>query len=206
MDATSLPASIAGLPVPQDQISAATWRWARSTLPRFLFDHSVRSYCWAVEIGIREGRPFDAAILWSAALFHDVGLTRLTRNTSCFEVEGAAIARRFLERNGMSAAVAERAAVAIVDHMRAGVTLEDGIESVLLDRATGIDVRGVDIGAIVHVRAPVVRTYPRGRFDRLFLKAIEREASLRPTCQSARLLRQTDLAGSMARSPWTATT
>ena len=36
----------------------------------------------------------------------------------------------------------DRVAVAIVLHMRPSVTLEDGVEAVLLDRATSLDVRG----------------------------------------------------------------
>jgi hypothetical protein len=49
-----------------------------------------------------------------------------------------------------------------------------------------------------------MRDYPRGPFDRHFLAAIRREVMVRPTCQSARLLHETDLAGWMARSPWAA--
>jgi cyanamide hydratase family protein with HD domain len=202
MSVTPLPSSIAGLPVPQDGISAETWRWARSTLPRYLFNHSVRSYCWGAEIAAWEGRTFDAQVLWTAALFHDVGLTRIPRNTLCFEVEGAAIARRFLEEHGMSAATAERAANAIVLHMRPGVTSADGVEALLLDRATAVDVRGVEYDVVERVRASVVRKYPRGHFDRHFLRAIRREVAVRPTCQSARLLNEDDLEGSMARSQW----
>jgi hypothetical protein len=47
--------------------------------------------------------------------------------------------------------------------------------------------------------------FPRGDFDRRFLAAIAREASERPTCQSARLLNDTGLASWMARSPWATT-
>jgi HD superfamily phosphodiesterase len=202
MGIAPLPSSIAGLPVPQDQVSAAAWRWAQSNLPRYLLAHSVRSYCWGTEIAAWEGRTFDAQILWTAALFHDVGLTRIPRNTMCFEVEGAEIARRFLEQNGMSAEAADRAAIAIILHMQPGVTLADGIEAVLLDRATAIDARGVDYDVVDRVRSGVVRKHPRGAFDRHFLRAIQREAARRPTCQSARLLNDGDLAGSMARSPW----
>ena len=201
MGVTSLPSSIAGLPVPQDEISAETWRWAKSTLPRYLFRHSVRSYCWGAEIAAWEGRTFDAQVLWTAALFHDVGLTRIPRNTMCFEVEGAEIARRFLEDHGMSAETADRAAIAIILHMQPGVTPEDGIEALLLDRATAVDVRGAEFDVIERVRASVLRKYPRGPFDRHFLRAFRREAAARPTCQSARLL-ENDLEGSMARSPW----
>jgi putative nucleotidyltransferase with HDIG domain len=197
-----LPSSIAGLPVPQDTVSAASWRWAQANLPRYLLEHSVRSYCWGAEIAAWEGLTFDAQVLWTAALFHDVGLTRIPRNTMCFEVEGAEMARRFLEAKGMPSEAADRAAIAIILHMQPGVTLADGVESLLLDRATGIDVRGVDYDVVGRVREGVVGKHPRGEFDRLFLRAIEREVALRPTCQSARLLGEGDLAASMARSPW----
>ena len=86
--------------------------------------------------------------------------------------------------------------------MQPGVTLSDGVEALLLDRATAIDVRGVDYDLIGRVRRGVVRKHPRGAFDRHFLRAIQREAAMRPTCQSARLLNDGDLAGSMVRSPW----
>ena len=85
--------------------------------------------------------------------------------------------------------------------MQPGVTPEDGIEALLLDRATAVDVRGTEFEVIERVRASVLRKYPRGPFDRHFLRAIRREAAVRPTCQSARLL-ENDLEGSMARSPW----
>jgi len=202
MRVTPLPSSIAGLPVPQDAISAETWRWAQSTLPKYLVTHSVRSYCWGAEIAAWEGRTFDAQVLWTAALFHDVGLTRIPRNTMCFEVEGAEIARRFLEEHGMSTATADRAAIAIILHVQPGVTSTDGVEALLLDRATAVDVRGAEFEVIERVRASVLRKYPRGHFDRHFLRAIRREAAARPTCQSARLLNEADLEASMARSPW----
>jgi hypothetical protein len=120
----------------------------------------------------------------------------------CFEVEGAEIARRFLERVGMPAPQADRAAIAIILHMRSGVTLDDGVESVLLDRATGLDVRGDGYELVDAVRSGVVADFPRRSFDRQFLAAITREVAVRPTCQSARLLNETRLADWMARSPW----
>ena len=204
MDARPLPRSIAGLPVPQDAVSRASWRWADRALPAYLFAHSVRSYCWGAAIAEKEGRTFDAPVLWSAALFHDVALTTTASNTMCFEVEGAELARRRLEGFGMDAESADRAAIAIILHMQPGVTLDDGVESLLLDRATGIDVRGVEIELIDAVRAEVTRAYPRGAFDRRFVRAISREVTRRRDCQSARLLGGSDLAEWMARSPWAA--
>jgi hypothetical protein len=202
MDAPRMPASIAGLPVPQDEVSDASWRWAHRTLPRYLLGHSVRSYCWGAAIGAWEGLTVDSQVLWCASLFHDVGLTTIPRNTMCFEIEGAEFARRTLERFGMAADAADRAAIAIILHMQPGVTLDDGVEPVLLDRGTAIDVRGVDVGLVESVRGTVTRKFPRGAFDRHFVSAIRREVARRGDCQSAWLLYDADLEAAMARSPW----
>jgi cyanamide hydratase family protein with HD domain len=197
-----IPRDIAGIPVPRDAVSAATWRWAHRALPRYLLAHSVRAYCWGAAIAAAEGWSFDRPILWTASLMHDYGLTRVPRNTMCFEVEGAEIARGFLERHGMSPDAADRAAIAIILHMQPDVTLTDGVEAVLLDRATGLDVRGTGYELVDAVRESVVRAFPRRDFDRRFVAAIRREVAVRPTCQSARLLNVTGLEAWMARSPW----
>lgn len=199
-----LPSRIADIIVPQDEVSAATWRWAHRSLPDYLLTHSVRAYCWGAAIAAGEGWTFDRRILWTASLMHDVGLTRIPRNTMCFEVEGAEIARRFLGRQGLPAHEADRAAIAIILHMQPAVTLDDGVEAVLLDRATGLDVRGDGHDLVEAVRQRVMRDYPRRAFDRRFLAAVSREAASRPACQSARLLHRTGLAGWMAGSPWAA--
>ena len=99
---------------------------------------------------------------------------------------------------------ADRAAIAIILHMAPGVDLSDGVEAVLLDRSTGLDVRGDGYELVDAVRDEVMREFPRRAFDRRFLAAIRRETETRGGCQSARLLHQGDLAGWMARSPWAA--
>lgn len=200
-----LPRHVAGISVPQDDLSAATWAWAKRSLPAYLFTHSVRAYCWGAAIAAGEGWAFEERILWTASLMHDLALRTVPQNTMCFEFEGAEFARRFLERGGMAAEDADRVARAIVLHMAPGVTLDDGVESVLLDRSTGLDVRGDGYALVDSVRAGVMRDFPRRAFDRHFVDAIRREAKIRPTCQSARLLNQNDLVGWMARSPWAQT-
>jgi hypothetical protein len=202
MTAVPFPRQVAGLDVPQDAVSEATWQWAHRSLPDYLLTHSVRAYCWGAAIAAGEGWAFDRRVLWTASLMHDYGLTRIPRNSMCFEVEGAEIARRFLERRGLPEADAERVAIAIILHMRSSVTLDDGVEAVLLDRATSLDVRGEGYELVDGVRPWVVRDFPRRAFDRHFLAAIEREAAVRPHCESARLLHRTGLADWMAGSPW----
>lgn len=198
----ALPRSIGSIAVPDDRISAAVWTWAYRRLPGYLFAHSVRSYCWGACLAAREGLRFDARILWPASLLHDIGLIRVGRADRCFEFEGAAVARRFLLRQRMADADAERVARAIELHMAPTVTLADGVESLLLDRATGIDVRGSEIASIASVREEVVAAFPRGAFDRRFVAALRREVAIRRGCQSARLLDGSGLERTMARSGW----
>src|SRR6476646_10953893 len=102
--APALPSRNGGIAVPQDRVSDTTWRCAQRSLPRYLLHHSVRSYCWGATIAREEGWSFDRRVLWVASLMHDLGLTRIPRNTMCFEVEVAEIARRFLVRQGLPAA------------------------------------------------------------------------------------------------------
>ena len=197
-----MPSRIAGVDVPRDDVSRGVWRWAERALPGYLLRHSVRSYCWGAAIAAVEGWSFDRRVLWTASLVHDAGLRRVASNTMCFEVEGAEFARRLLDRLGMRADEADRVAIAIILHMQPAVTLQDGVEAVLLDRATGLDVRGAGLPLVEGVRDRVLAAFPRGDFDRRFLAAIRREAALRPTCQSARLLRETGLADAVRRSAW----
>ena len=197
-----LPTEIAGIAVPQDDVSRATWAWAHRSLPDYLLRHSVRTYCWGATIGTREGLDYDPRLLWTASLIHDVGLTRIPRNERCFEVEGGEIARRFLLRHGVAPEAAGIVATAIVLHMHPSVTPADGAEAIILDRATGLDVRGVDVDLVDAVRPAVMRAFPRRDFDRHFLAAITREVDRRPGCQSARLLNEVGLASWMARSHW----
>ena len=200
MTLPDLPRAIAGFEIPHDRISAATWTLAQRRLPAYLLAHSVRSYLWAATLGRTEGLAFEPRILWPAALLHDIGLTRVPRNTRCFEFQGAEVARRFLAGQGMSRADAARVGLAIELHMAPSVTLADGAESVILDRATGIDVRGVEIERIASVRSTVVDACPRGAFDARFRNAIQREVATRYGCQSERLAGR--LADARGRSPW----
>jgi hypothetical protein len=104
----------------------------------------------------------------------------------------------------MPSSEADRVGLAIELHMAPSVTLEHGVESVLLDRATGIDVRATEFDRISAVRNEITAAFSRGRFDPLFLAAIGREVAARPGCQSECLLVRAGLAAAMARSPWRA--
>jgi HD superfamily phosphodiesterase len=62
-----------------------------------LFNHSLRVYLFAAELGRRQNLRFDPELLYVAAAFHDFGLLRkFSSETERFEVDGANAARQFL--------------------------------------------------------------------------------------------------------------
>ncbi|MGY2367189.1 HD domain-containing protein, partial [Pseudomonas azotoformans] len=61
-----------------------------------LFSHSTRVYFWAALAGARKDLVFDAELLYTAAMFHDLGLTAKYHHSQLrFEVDGANAARDF---------------------------------------------------------------------------------------------------------------
>src|SRR5215475_15001834 len=62
-----------------------------------LFNHSLRVYLFAAEQGRQQKLRFDAELLYVAAAFHDLGLTKkFSSPNERFEVDSANAARQFL--------------------------------------------------------------------------------------------------------------
>src|SRR3546814_14545527 len=75
----------------------------RDTETDLLFYHSARVYVWGAMTGNRKGLMFDLELLYTAAMFHHLGLTQSYRESQLrFEVDGANAAREFLRSAGIS--------------------------------------------------------------------------------------------------------
>ena len=67
-----------------------------------IFNHSVRVYLFAAEQGRQRKLRFDAELLYIAAAFHDLGLTKtFSSENERFEVDGANAARQFLSTHNV---------------------------------------------------------------------------------------------------------
>jgi HD superfamily phosphodiesterase len=68
-----------------------------------LFDHSMRVYLFAAEQGREQKLRFEPELLYVAAIFHDLGLTKeFSSRTGRFEVDSANAARQFLTAHSVS--------------------------------------------------------------------------------------------------------
>ena len=105
---------IFGVRIPDSQMARDVTQLIRDTESDLLFYHSTRVYFWGALTGKRKGLMFDPELLYTAAMFHDVGLTKNYRASQLrFEVDGANAAREFLRSHGISERDIEKVWIAI---------------------------------------------------------------------------------------------
>lgn len=113
---------ISGVRIPDSHLAREATQFIRDTESDFLFEHSTRVYFWGALAGKRRGLSFDPELFYTAAMFHDVGLTGGFRESRLrFEVDGANAARDFLRSHGISEADIERVWLAIALHTTPGI-------------------------------------------------------------------------------------
>src|SRR4051794_33565909 len=108
-----------------------------------LFNHSMRVYLFAAEQGRQQKLRFDPELLYVAAAFHDLGLTKkFSSQEERFEVDGANAVRQFLMAHQVPEQQIETAWAAIALRTTPGVTQYMRPEIALLHSGVGLDVLG----------------------------------------------------------------
>lgn len=137
-----------------------------------LFNHSMRVYLFAMEQGRQQNLRFDSELLYIAAAFHDLGLTRkFSSPNERFEVDGANAARQFLTVHKVPEEQIEIAWTAVALHTTPGVTQHMRPEVALLYMGVGLDVLGRGIEQFpAGLRDAIVAHYPRKHFKQEFVQ------------------------------------
>ena len=158
-----MPSSIPGVSIPDSMIAREATQLLRDTASDLLFQHSMRVYCWGALLAKRRSLAFDAELLYTGAMFHDLGLTPGFHGSSLrFEVDGANAARDFLRSHGIAEADIHKVWTAIALHTTPGIPEFLHAEAALLHVATGMDVAGRSYDQVtVEERNAVVAAYPR---------------------------------------------
>src|SRR4029453_18521562 len=114
---------ISGVKIPDSKLAREAAQLIRDTESDFLFQHSTRVYFWGALAGKRRGLTFDPELFYTAAMFHDLGLTAGFRESRLrFEVDGANAARDFLQSHGISELDIKRVWLAIALHTTPGIS------------------------------------------------------------------------------------
>src|ERR1700751_4291068 len=91
------------LTIPDSLLAKEATDLLREHSTDLLFNHSIRVYLFAAEQGRQRKLRFDAELLYVAAAFHDLGLTRrFASRDERFEIDGANAARQFLDAHQIS--------------------------------------------------------------------------------------------------------
>jgi hypothetical protein len=138
-----------------------------------LFNHSMRVYLFAAEQGRQQNLRFDPELLYVAAAFHDLGLTKkFSSPNDRFEVDGANAARQFLSAHNVPEHQIQTVWASIALHTTPGITQYMSPEVALLYSGVGLDVLGRGLEQFpVDLREKIVARYPRKNFKEEFLKA-----------------------------------
>ena len=150
--------------VPDSKMAQEVTQLIRDTESELLFYHSTRVYFWGALTGKRKGLMFDRELLYTGAMFHDIGLTQKYRESQLrFEVDGANAARDFLRGHGISERDIEKVWAAIALHTTPGIPEHMHPEIALVQAGAGMDVaaRGYD-QFTDDQRQAVIAAYPRG--------------------------------------------
>src|SRR3954453_6978153 len=119
MTASTAPAVV----IPDSLLAQGATGILREDSPDLLFNHSVRVSLFAAEQGRQQKLRFDAELLFVAAAFHDLGLTKKFSSPSeRFEVDGANAARQFLSAHDVPEGHIYTVWEAIALHTTPGVT------------------------------------------------------------------------------------
>jgi hypothetical protein len=174
---------LCGVTIPDSRLAREATELVRDLESDLLFRHSTRVYFWAALAGTRKGLTFDPELLYVAAMFHDVGLTRRYGESQLrFEVDGANAARDFLRRHAIPEQDVERVWTAIALHTTPGVPEHMRPEIALVQAGAGMDVvgRGYEHFSDAE-RAAVIAAYPRGAdFERGIIDAFYEGMRHRP--------------------------
>jgi hypothetical protein len=152
-----------GVRVPESKIAREVTQFIRDTESDLLFYHSVRVYLWGALRGNQMGLSFDPELLYTAAMFHDIGLTAHYENSRLrFEVDGANAARDFLQGHGISESDIETVWNAIALHTTPGIPEFMRPEIALVQAGAGMDVAGRGYDQFTDAqREAVIAAFPR---------------------------------------------
>lgn len=154
---------VSGVKIPDSKLARAVTQFIRDTECDLLFHHSARVYFWGAFMGNRNGLTFDPELFYTAAMFHDIGLTTRYQNSNLrFEVDGANAARDFLQGHGIPERDMEMVWNAVALHTTPGIPEFMSPEIALVQAGAGMDVAGHCYDQFTdEQREAVIAAFPR---------------------------------------------
>jgi hypothetical protein len=160
--------------VPDSTLAREITALVRDTESPLLFHHSSRVYYWGALAGKRRGLRFDPELLYTGAMFHDMGLTdRHSTVDERFEVDSANAARDFLRSHGIAQQDIDTVWTAVALHTTPGIPQHMHPVVALVTAGVEMDVLGIKYADYSDTeREAVLHAHPRtARFKEDIIQA-----------------------------------
>ena len=157
------PSAFLDVTIPDTTLAPAVTEFVRDTENDLLFNHSSRVYLFGALAGQRRGLKFNPELLYTGAMFHDLGLVPGHGSArERFEVDGANAARDFLGGHGIVQADIDTVWAAIALHTTPGIPQHMHPVVALVTAGVEMDVLGLGYGDYAdELREAVVTAYRR---------------------------------------------
>lgn len=155
--------TIEGVSIPDSKLAREVTELVRDTASPLLFHHSSRVYYFGALAGKHRGLRFDPELLYTGAMFHDMGLTHQHSSArERFEVDGANAARDFLRGQGIAQSDIDLVWTAIALHTTPGIPQHMHPVVALVTAGVEMDVLGLTYPEYSDTeRETVVHAHPR---------------------------------------------
>ncbi|WP_271897787.1 HD domain-containing protein [Candidatus Phyllobacterium onerii] len=155
--------TIDGVSIPDSKLAREVTELVRDTASPLLFHHSSRVYYFGALAGKHRGLMFDPELLYTGAMFHDMGLTHQHSSAhERFEVDGANAARDFLRGHGIAQSEIDLVWTAIALHTTPGIPQHMHPVVALVTAGVEMDVLGLTYPEYSDTeRETVVHAHPR---------------------------------------------
>lgn len=176
--------------LPETPFIATTFDFARERMSAVLFNHVVRSWIFAVRLGVMKQIDTDAEVVAAAILLHDMGLTEHADGPERFEVNGAGFAKKFVCDHGFD----DRRAQLVWDSVALHTTPSIGVfkenEVALCARGIGVDFGALDYPEFRQTEIDaIVTAAPRLNLNRKFVACFCHLAKTKPETTYASIVR-----------------
>jgi hypothetical protein len=211
-----LPKEVAGIRIPDTDLTRRATAFSRRFCPDFLFNHSMRTFLFGAAFAARQTVTFDAEAAFVAASLHDLGLLpTFATPENTFEVDGANAAESFMRSQGARASETNEVWSAVAMHAlrRQFIARQHG-EVLVVSSGAGADFAGPDRDDIDQARVDeIVAAFPRLQFKSRFLAMLTDHCRRKPDSQRSTWLEGfchatvpqspvPSIAGALARAPF----
>lgn len=174
---------VADIVIPDTELVRDVTDYIRDTEDDLLFHHSRRVFLFGALHARRRGLQPDPELLYTGAMFHDIGLTGGYRESTLrFEVDGANAAKEFLTARGVDDTSAGRVWLAIALHTTPGVPEFLDPEIALVTAGVETDVLGIGRDELSAADiAAVTAAHPRPDFKNRIVAAFAEGNRHRPS-------------------------